>query len=335
MLIPLGFATLGALACAAAVAALTAPLRGWLVRIGVHDAPNARSSHTTVKPRGGGLAVLAVVLPAWLLAGWLTGGPTPLALVALSAGLAALSFADDLSGLSPALRFLAQSGAVVAGVLALDPAPLLPDLMPLWLERAGIALAWLWFLNLYNFMDGIDGITAVETASVALGIGLVWLVLGAGVAGAVPAWLLAGAAVGFLWWNWAPSKIFLGDVGSVPLGFAVGWLLLELAAGGALVAALILPGYYLLDATLTLFMRLLRGERVWQAHKQHAYQRAVQRGVSHAAVAAWVGVGNVLLVGCALLAVRGTPGTAAVAAALVALGLWAHLRYGLGGARRG
>jgi UDP-N-acetylmuramyl pentapeptide phosphotransferase/UDP-N-acetylglucosamine-1-phosphate transferase len=329
MLIQLAYAALGALGCAVAVVLLTAPVRGWLLRAGVHDAPNARSSHTVVKPRGGGLAVLGVVLPAWLAAGWFAGGPVPLALAALTAALAAVSFLDDLSGLQPALRFLAQAAAVAAALVVLDPAPLFPELVPLWLEQAAVALAWLWFVNLYNFMDGIDGITAVETACVAVGVGLCWLLLGAGVTAALPAWLLAGAAVGFLWWNWAPSRIFLGDVGSVPIGFAVGWLLLELAAGGALVAAIILPAYYLVDATVTLLARLLRGEKVWQAHKQHAYQRAVQRGRSHATVAVRVAMANLVLVGCAAWAVSGTSLAAALVAAVVAGGLWASLRFGL------
>jgi UDP-N-acetylmuramyl pentapeptide phosphotransferase/UDP-N-acetylglucosamine-1-phosphate transferase len=328
MLIQLAYAGLGGLGCAIAVVLLTAPVRGWLLRAGVHDAPNARSSHAVVKPRGGGLAVLGVVLPAWLSAGWLAGGPVPLALAALTAALAAVSFVDDLSGLQPAPRFMAQAAAVAAGLVVLDPAPLFPDLVPLWLERVAVAFAWLWFVNLYNFMDGIDGITAVETACVAAGIGLCWLLLGSGATGALPAWLLAGGAVGFLWWNWAPSRIFLGDVGSVPIGFAVGWLLLELAAGGAFVAAVILPAYYLVDATVTLLARLLRGEKVWQAHKQHAYQRAVQRGQTHGGVAARVAGANLLLVGCAAWAVSGAALAAALVAAAVAVGLWAGLRFG-------
>jgi len=112
---------------------------------------------------------------------------------------------------------------------------------------------------------------------------------------------LAAAALGFLVWNWPPAKIFLGDVGSVPLGFLLGWLLLKLAAGGDWAAALILPLYYLADATITLARRAIRGERVWRAHRQHYYQRAVQGGRSHARVSAGIGATNLMLVALAVL----------------------------------
>ena len=334
MPIELGLLVAASAAVGLAVAWLTGPLRQALIYRGIYDAPNARSSHQSVKPRGGGLAVLAVVLPAWLVAGWWVGGQAPVALVGLSAAVAALSFVDDVRGLGPGPRLLGQFAAVVAGLISLDPASLMAGWLPLWLERGLVAVAWLWFVNLYNFMDGIDGITSVETVTVALGLGLVALVTGAGTAGAVLPWLLAGACAGFLWWNWAPSRIFLGDVGSVSLGFALGWLLLELAARGHLAAALILPGYYLLDTTATLLRRLLRGEKVWRAHKQHAYQRAVQAGLSHAAVAGRIAVANAILIGCALWAVAGAPIAAGALAALVAVGLWASLRRG-NGAREG
>ncbi len=116
--------------------------------------------------------------------------------------------------------------------------------------------------------------------------------------------LLAGA-LGFLWWNWHPARIFLGDVGSVPLGFLIGWLLLVLAKNGHWQAALILPLYYLADATITLIRRALRGEKVWQAHREHFYQQAVRRGLSHADVVRHVLALNLVLV---LLAVAATWG---------------------------
>lgn len=314
-------------ACGVAVAVLTAPVRTWLVRAGIHDAPNARSSHNVVTPRGGGVALLAVLVPAGLLGGWLTSGQAPWGLVTLMAVLAAVSFVDDVRGIAPAVRLGCQLLVVVAGLWALDPPALFPGWLPFWLERAGVAFAWLWFVNLYNFMDGIDGITAVETLAIGAGLGLIALVTGGGLADAVLPWMMAGTAAGFLWWNWAPSRIFMGDVGSVALGFALGWLLLDLAASGQPVAALILPAYYLLDATVTLLERLLRGQKFWQAHREHAYQRAVQRGLSHGAVAGRVAAANVLLLACAVWAVHGAPVSASLAAGFVSLGLWVNLRY--------
>ena len=116
---------------------------------------------------------------------------------------------------------------------------------------------------------------------------------------------VAAAAVGFLWWNWHPAKIFLGDVGSVPLGFLVGWLLLTLAAHGQWAAALILPLYFVADASLTLVRRALRGERVWEAHHQHFYQQAEERGMRHDQIVHLVLIANLLLVALAAAAAMG------------------------------
>jgi len=113
---------------------------------------------------------------------------------------------------------------------------------------------------------------------------------------------VAAATAGFLAWNWHPAKIFLGDIGSVGLGYLLAWLLLALAAMGEWEAALILPLYYLADATITLLRRLARKEKVWQAHREHYYQQAVQNGRSHARVSAAVATTNLALVALALAA---------------------------------
>jgi UDP-N-acetylmuramyl pentapeptide phosphotransferase/UDP-N-acetylglucosamine-1-phosphate transferase len=157
-------------------------------------------------------------------------------------------------------------------------------------------LAWLWFVNLYNFIDGIDGIAGSLTAMA--GLGIVFVAMAAGLDPVLPLLAAAtgGAALGFLAWNWHPARIFLGDVGSVPLGFVVGGLLILLACRGEWAAALILPGYALGDATLTLLGRMVRGERFWRPHREHFYQRAVQGGLSHDAV-----VRRILLVQTMLL----------------------------------
>jgi len=139
---------------------------------------------------------------------------------------------------------------------------------------------------------------AAETG--AIGMGLLLFAGFGGVADpelallAVP---IIAAAIGFLVWNWSPARIFLGDVGSAPLGYLLGFLLLDLAVRGFWKIALILPLYYLADATITLARRLLRGERVWRAHREHYYQQAVRRGLGHAAVVKRVLVADVLLIG--------------------------------------
>ena len=308
-----------------AVALLGGPLRVWLIRLGVSDVPNARSSHRAVKPRGGGLAVLAVVLPAWAVLSGGAGDPwADLALIGVTAALAALSFADDALGLPAGLRFPGHIAAVAAGLWVVEPGLVCQGWLPAWLDLALAGIAWLWFTNLYNFMDGIDGITAVETLALGLGLGAVALFFGvpSQSAHASLPWLIGGAAAGVLAWNWAPAKMFLGDVGAIPLGYLLGGLLIAAAGHGAWAAALILPAYYLVDATLTLLRRAARGERVWRAHRQHAYQRAVQSGLSHAAVAGRIAVLNAVLIACAIWAMAGAVLPALVVAGALTLAVW-------------
>ena len=272
-------------------------------------------------PRGGGIPVVGVALAAWL-ALWLLDacagcGTLFWVVLAGALALAAVSWLDDLRGGLPALpRLLVQIVAVGAGMTALPGDGLVfQGAVPAIVDHALAALAWLWFVNLFNFMDGIDGLSGVEGASLGLGTFLLVL-LGAAPAGLGPLGLvLAGVSLGFLLWNWHPAKIFLGDVGSVPLGYLGGWLMLALAATGAWQAALLLPAYYLADATVTLAARLLRRRRVWEAHREHFYQRIVARGWSHARVAGLISGHNLLLVG---LAVASQQGAAAAVAALAA-----------------
>lgn len=299
---------------------VTGAVRRQLLRWQVLDRPNLRSSHQIPTPRGGGLALIPLALVAWVL--WAAGhGPLPpgfwLVLVG-AAVLAGLSWLDDMKGLSSALRFAVQGGAVALGMVGLsDGGPVFQGLLPPWLDALAAGFAWLWFVNLFNFMDGIDGITGVETLSIAFGLALCLWLAGGQPAALALAMLLAGAMLGFLPWNWSPAKIFLGDVGSVPLGYLLGWLLLAAAAEGLWACAVILPAYYLADATLTLLKRGLRGEKVWQAHKEHAYQRAVQGGLSHAAVSLRVLAGNLGLIWFAFLAANDLVWVSLAGAALV------------------
>lgn len=288
----------------AATAGVLRLLHSWQI----FDQPNHRSSHQIATPRGGGLAVVPVVVIAWIC-GSLLLGPVVTGFWALLAGvlmLAAISWLDDLRSLPARLRFAVQVFAVVLALWASGEAALVfGGRLPALIDHLIVGLLWLWFINLFNFMDGIDGISAVESLAVAGGLALCAAVAGLGPDLLFWSASLAAAALGFLVWNWSPARIFLGDVGSIPLGYLLGWLLILLAAQGQWVAAIILPLYYLADASWTLFRRVLRGEAVWDGHRQHFYQKAVRRGFTHAQVATRVLICNVVLVTLALAAVLG------------------------------
>ena len=272
------------------------------------DYPNERSSHITPTPRGGGIAVIGSVLLAWIALN--KEGLVGSSVISIAIGtslLAVVSWIDDRRGLSPGVRLTAQGIAVTIGLLALPEGQ---SGLAAWsgpaLYFAATGIAWVWWINLFNFMDGIDGLATSEAAAICGGL-LLFAVVGdsADPAAALLAAGIFGAAVGFLAWNWSPARIFLGDVGSVPLGYLLGFLLIDVAVRGHWRIALILPLYFLADATITLVHRLLRGERVWEPHRQHFYQRAVRNGLGHAAVVKRVIAANLLLIWCGWAAESG------------------------------
>jgi UDP-N-acetylmuramyl pentapeptide phosphotransferase/UDP-N-acetylglucosamine-1-phosphate transferase len=278
---------------------LTKLVLNQLQRRAILDFPNPRSSHEKPTPRGGGIAVVGVIVLCWVY----PAADSPLLTTLLLGGLALalVSWLDDLHTMGIATRLCAQFLTVAAALYFLkDEGFLLQGLAPAWLDRIVTCLLWVWFINLFNFMDGIDGIAAVEAIIISGGLGGLYLT--APVIGLNP-WLplgIAGAALGFLWWNWHPAKLFLGDVGSVPLGYFLGGLLILTALKGFWLPALILPLYFLCDASVTLARRALRKEPVWQAHRQHFYQLAVQSGKRHSSVSGAVCLVGVVLVGLSL-----------------------------------
>ncbi|RTR23809.1 glycosyltransferase family 4 protein [Azospirillum griseum] len=307
---------LAVLATATVVAAaLTGWIGAWLRRKAILDHPNERSSHSVPTPRGGGWGIMLTLLPGWALVALLGPGGAGFGVASFGvpsfgvwvilAGVAvlmAVSWIDDRRNLPPAPRFLSQIAVVLAGLAALPADGLVfQGLLPLWADRLVVAVGWLWFVNLFNFMDGIDGLAGSEAATIGGGVALVGALAGLNPAFGLYGLVAAGGALGFLVWNWHPARLFMGDVGSVPLGYALGWLLLSLAASGHWAAALLIPAYFLADATLTLLRRLVEGKKVWQAHREHFYQKATQRGRSHAQVVRLVLALNVALVALAAL----------------------------------
>jgi UDP-N-acetylmuramyl pentapeptide phosphotransferase/UDP-N-acetylglucosamine-1-phosphate transferase len=306
--------------------ALMLLLRPWLARY-VTVQPSARSSHDQPTPQGGGIAVvLAVLLAAWipLSSGLLQNESGQLLVVTAATTLLALVGAiDDIRSLPAAARLAMQCIAVGAVITALpNDVQILPQ-VPSWIERAGVFVAGVWFVNLVNFMDGIDWMTVAEVVPVTAAI----LALGlGGVIGTLPTVIAAalfGAIIGFAPFNRPVAKVFLGDVGSLPIGFLLGWILLQLAGSGHFAAAVILPLYYLADATITLLGRIVRGEPISQAHRTHFYQRATDRGLTMREVVTRVFLLNLTLAALALIAVAGQNILVSVAMLCVAAGaIW-------------
>ena len=267
----------------------TSLVRRWSLKRGILDRPNARSSHEVPTPRGGGLAIVLLTSVA-LIVLWackLIGLPLLLALLVGGGAVALVGFLDDHGHMSVGIRMLVHFGAAIfavwllGGLHALDFGSVS---LPLGLFGDVISvLGVVWVLNLFNFMDGIDGIAASETVFVA-GAGAA-LGLLAGTASAVPlaAAVLAAATLGFLFWNWPPARIFMGDVGSGYLGYSLAVLTLAAAAERPVLLSvwLVLAGVFVVDATMTLVRRLARRERVYEAHRSHAYQWLARRWGKH------------------------------------------------------
>ncbi len=293
------------------------------------DVPNERSLHTVPTSSGGGVAIVAISSIGFFLLAWWGVLDYSLAAVLVVGGLAVagIGLADDRKGVSRLLRLIVHIGAAVWAVYLLDGTPALQigsrlvELSGFWYPVSVVGIVWT--LNLFNFMDGIDGIAASEAIFVALAGALLAFPMAVAAGVSVAAAVLAGSCLGFLVWNWPPAKIFMGDVGSGYLGYVLAVLALSAAVDNpvALLVWLVLGGVFFVDATATLVRRLARGERIYRPHRTHAYQWLARRWHSHRRVTAVVIAVN--LVGLLPLAIWCTmqPDRAAyiVAGALVLL----------------
>ena len=299
-----------ALLVVAAAAALSAGLIVMLLpalRRHALARPNARSSHVEPTPQGGGIAVVVATAIVALAAGIVTAPPgerLQLAWVLGAAGLiAAVGAIDDLRAIPVLPRLLLQMLAVAVVMAALPPELRVVPALPWWLERAVLGLAALWFVNLVNFMDGVDWMTVAEVVPVTGGLVVIGWLGALPSVGVIAALALLGAALGFAPFNRPVARLFLGDVGSLPIGLLLAWLLMLLALDGYIAAALLLPLYYLADASLTLARRLFAGEQVWQAHRTHFYQRATDGGFKVIEITGRVFAVNIVLAALAFVAV--------------------------------
>jgi len=266
------------------------------------DMPNQRSSHEQPMPRAGGapmalsaiiaITLLSLIRPHLLPTKWLFA-------ITIGGGIVAwIGWLDDRSSLSAKIRFMVHIISAAWAVNWLLPAD---TSLPVKLA-SGFWVAW--SINFYNFMDGIDGLAGAEAVVIALGAGYIAGRLG--LQGPLTvAWVIASAALGFLFWNWPPAKIFMGDAGSGFLGYAFGCLAIGSGTGwaGGFHTYLVLLALFWGDASFTLIKRIIRGERFWEAHRQHIYQQAVQKGYSHHEITlAFVTLNVFLFIAAALMA---------------------------------
>src|SRR5450830_1174262 len=279
---------------------LTSALRRYALSKSLIDVPNARSSHTVPTPRGGGVAIvlsfllLVPLLSIFSLLPWASAW----GLIGAGAGVAVLGFLDDHGHIAARWRLLGHFSAAVWALFWLGGIP------PLTIMGVVFDMGWIgvvlslfylvWMLNLYNFMDGIDGLASVEAIAVCLSASLIYVLMGFSSLAWAPL-LLSFTVAGFLYWNFPPAKIFMGDAGSGFLGVTLGILSLQAAwASPALLWVwVILMGVFVVDATFTLVRRLVRGDKVYEAHRSHAYQYASRQYRGHFPVTVAVSLINI------------------------------------------
>ncbi|MBI6978316.1 MULTISPECIES: MraY family glycosyltransferase [Pseudomonas] len=267
---------------------LTGALRRYALAKSLMDIPNARSSHSVPTPRGGGVAIVVSflsVLPILGAAG-VIDWDLVWALSATGAGIAILGFLDDHGHIAARWRLIGHFAGAAWALFWIN------GLAPISIFGVSLDLSWggyffaalylVWMLNLYNFMDGIDGLASVQAICACLGAALIYWLTGYTELIGAPL-LLSCAVFGFLYWNFPPAKIFMGDAGSGFLGVMLGVLSLYAAwtAPQLLWVWLILVGVFVVDATFTLVRRLVRGDKVYEAHRSHAYQHASRQLGSH------------------------------------------------------
>lgn len=267
---------------------LTGVMRRYALMANLLDIPNSRSSHTIPTPRGGGVAFVVCFLLALFLLRIQNQLTSNLCLIFLGPGLvvALLGFLDDKYHLPAMYRLMGHFAMAALAVLLLDNFADMPFFSShpgwLWASQSLAVLYLVWVLNLFNFMDGIDGLAAAETICIGVGGSVLYFLQGDTALLVVPL-VLAAAVGGFLIWNFPPARIFMGDAGSGFLGFAVGVLSLQAAIYQQQLfwCWFILGGVFFTDATLTLIQRGLRGSKLLEAHRSHAYQHAVRACGKH------------------------------------------------------
>jgi UDP-N-acetylmuramyl pentapeptide phosphotransferase/UDP-N-acetylglucosamine-1-phosphate transferase len=260
------------------------------------DIPNERSNHNAPIIKGAGIGIITTFMMLYYIYFPITDQ-----IVTISLGLLCLlSFINDNRQISIIIRLLIQ---IICSFLVIKFWPpflnltILENILPSWVVLIIILIFFIWLINLFNFMDGIDGISGVQCIILGIGTGLcLFLSNETNKHEYIITSFLAGSGLAFLIWNWQPAKVFLGDAGSIPLGFLNAILVLLLFNNGLWYVALILNSYYFADSSITLLKRMLMKNKPWKAHKTHYYQIAVQNGSSHSKVCKLISIHGILLI---------------------------------------
>ncbi|MEP6947245.1 MAG: glycosyltransferase family 4 protein [Acidobacteriota bacterium] len=269
--------------------------RAWTLKRGVLDLPNERSSHVQPTPRGGGFVLAVVTLSVYVGASFVDGYEVSIGFALGALLVLIVSWLDDIYTISFAWRLAVHSVAAAlviysCGHLTTISTPYGPDALNIGWIGTAITFCWIvWMINAYNFMDGIDGIAGLQAVTASIG----WAFIGFGLN--IPSVYVLGGAMlfastAFLLHNWPPARIFMGDAGSAYLGFVFASIPFVAAADNSkatqtlFIASIALLWPFVFDAVFTIVRRAVRGERVWQAHREHLYQRLVRSGSSHRSV---------------------------------------------------
>lgn len=301
-------------------------------RKNIVDKPSQRRAHSKITPRGGGVAIVISFILSFLIFDYHEHSAfvysvyllPPLCLVA------AISLLDDISHVSIIYRLcihLVASALVV--YFFLWPRTLLHDELPIYLDFALAFIGLAMFVNIYNFLDGIDGITASESIHLSTTL-LILCTMRYDVIAHVDlviviSTLTCASSIAFIYYNWHPAKVFLGDVGSISLGFLLGLALLIVASSGSRLFAscFIACLYYIADGGLTILIRLVNGEKIWLPHLKHFFQRAVRKGMSHQEITTKIAICNFSLMCLAINALY-FPALSIIIAILVIVMILTH-----------
>ncbi|AIL65551.1 Undecaprenyl-phosphate alpha-N-acetylglucosaminyl 1-phosphate transferase [Rickettsiales bacterium Ac37b] len=268
--------------------------------------PESRSNHMLPTPVGGGVAIISsTIIGLCLLSTIIQIDVYVIQIILLSLPLVLISFIDDVKNISIFIRLVLHITVSICAIMLIPSNNLIFNgLFPYTTDRIFASLLLAWFINCYNFMDGIDGMAGCETIHISISILLLNLITHTlSISFNYLNVFIILSSCGFLIWNWHPARIFMGDTGSITLGFILGCTLLHIASKGLFLQALLIPLYYILDAGITMVRRLITKQNIFKAHSEHFFQQAVRRGLSHATVVKKVILLNLVLLLLTLISV--------------------------------